>query len=106
MYRLPLGAVAYLALLCTMAAVIFAVLDFLRVRKSHRLLSGFHPPESISPEALPLPDGRADKQASGLGLYLCRLICDNLGHKISAESSVGKGTTVKIDISGKETVIE
>ena len=51
-------------------------------------------------------NGRRDKQASGLGLYLCRQICENLGHKISAESAVGEGTTVLIDVSRKKTVIE
>ena len=51
-------------------------------------------------------NGRRDRQASGLGLYLCRQICENLGHKISAESAVGEGTTVLIDVSRKKTVIE
>ena len=48
----------------------------------------------ISPEDLPRIfekgytgcNGRTDKKASGLGLYLCRRICDNLGHSIQAES--------------------
>lgn len=68
----------------------------------------------IAPEDLPRIfengytgcNGRRDRQASGLGLYLCRQICENLGHKISAESAVGEGTTVLIDVSRKKTVIE
>lgn len=43
--------------------------------------------------------GRADKKASGIGLYLCRRICNNLGHKISAESAPDVGTVIRIDLS-------
>ena len=63
----------------------------------------------IAPEDLPRifeqgftgRNGRDDKQASGLGLYLCRRVCKNLGHGISAESEPGKGTTVRLDLSRK-----
>lgn len=44
-------------------------------------------------------NGRSDKRASGIGLYLCRRICRNLGHDIKAESQVGEGTVIKIDLS-------
>lgn len=44
-------------------------------------------------------NGRLDKSASGIGLYLCRRICQNLSHRISAVSQVGAGTTVTIDLS-------
>lgn len=43
-------------------------------------------------------NGRTEKRASGLGLYLCRRICDGLGHPISIASVPGKGTTVSIDL--------
>lgn len=43
-------------------------------------------------------NGRMDKKASGIGLYLCKRICGNLGHKIWAESVVDKGTVIKIDL--------
>ncbi|MBO4915564.1 MAG: sensor histidine kinase [Oscillospiraceae bacterium] len=64
----------------------------------------------IAPEDLPRIfeqgytgyNGRADKQASGLGLYLCRRVCCNLGHGISAQSEPGKGTIVRIDLARKE----
>ena len=50
-------------------------------------------------------NGRSDKKASGIGLYLCRRICDNLGHRISARSSLDRGTCIEITFqekSGKE----
>lgn len=42
-------------------------------------------------------NGRLDKKASGIGLYLCKKIIDELGLAISIESMIGKGTTVMID---------
>ena len=61
----------------------------------------------IAPEDLPRIfekgftgyNGRTDKKASGLGLYLCKRICDNLGHKISVVSELDVGTAVMIDLS-------
>lgn len=41
-------------------------------------------------------NGRSDKKASGIGLYLCRRICKNLGHTISAQSSLDNGTCIRI----------
>lgn len=60
----------------------------------------------IAPEDLPRIfekgytgyNGRSDKKASGLGLHLCRRICANLGHAISAESTPGQGTTIHLDL--------
>ena len=43
-------------------------------------------------------NGRSDKKASGLGLYLSRRICGNLGYRIWASSSVGEGTAIYIDL--------
>ena len=68
----------------------------------------------ISPEDLPRifernytgVRGRADKKASGLGLYLCSRICKNLNHEITAESEVGRGTKIKIDLSTVKREIE
>lgn len=51
-------------------------------------------------------NGRMDKKASGIGLYLCKRICDNLGHSIKAESIVGIGTTMRIDLSQHKLEIE
>ncbi|MFU0826931.1 MAG: Histidine kinase domain-containing protein [Lachnoclostridium sp.] len=61
----------------------------------------------IAPEDLPRIcekgytgyNGRIDKRASGIGLYLTKQILTKLGHKISFESEIGKGTTVRIDMS-------
>lgn len=41
-------------------------------------------------------NGRSDKKASGIGLYLCRMILEKLGHGIAAESEPGKGTRLKL----------
>lgn len=51
-------------------------------------------------------NGRTDKKASGIGLYLCKRICTNLGHTISAFSSQGKGTIIKINLNQEKLCIE
>ena len=61
----------------------------------------------IAPEDLPRIfekgytgyNGRGDKKASGLGLYLCRRICQNLGHGIAARSTLDQGTEIAIDLN-------
>ena len=50
--------------------------------------------------------GRADRRASGLGLYLCKRVCDNLRHGISIESAPGAGTTVRIDFARRELPVD
>lgn len=47
-------------------------------------------------------NGRADKKATGLGLYLCRRVCRKLGHTITMDSRVGEGTTVTIGLARTE----
>lgn len=42
-------------------------------------------------------NGRSDKRATGIGLYLCRRICERLGNEISA-SSDASGTEIRIDL--------
>ena len=51
-------------------------------------------------------NGRADKKASGIGLYLCKQICNNLGHTITASSTVDAGTAVDIDLTQTKLEIE
>lgn len=51
-------------------------------------------------------NGRADRKASGIGLYLCRRICDNLGHSIKAESVPGHGTTIIIGLERDKLEVE
>lgn len=68
----------------------------------------------IAPEDLPRIfekgytgyNGRSDKKASGLGLYLCKCICDNLGNSITANSSLDSGTVIRIDLNREELKIE
>lgn len=68
----------------------------------------------IAPEDLPRifeagftgENGRTDKKATGLGLYLCRRICDNLGHRISAESTLGKGTKIYLNLQSDHLEVE
>ncbi|MDD7718031.1 MAG: ATP-binding protein, partial [Eubacteriaceae bacterium] len=43
--------------------------------------------------------GREDKKASGLGLYLCRRISDNLGHSISVTSVLGQGSIFTVHLT-------
>ena len=64
----------------------------------------------ISPEDLPRIcekgftgyNGRTDKRASGIGLYLTKQILTKLGHRISFESQIGKGTKVRIDMDSSK----
>ena len=51
-------------------------------------------------------NGRQDKRASGIGLYLCRRICDNLGHTLRCESEVGRGTRFTIGLEKREVLAE
>jgi hypothetical protein len=68
----------------------------------------------IGPEDLPRifengytgANGRKDQKASGIGLYFCRRICQNLGHTITVESTVGVGTTVDIDLAQRKMMME
>lgn len=68
----------------------------------------------IAPEDLPRIfekgytgyNGRRDKKASGIGLYLCRRICKNLGHTISANSSLDSGTVIRISLEQKKLEVE
>ena len=58
----------------------------------------------IAPEDLPRIaekgftglNGREDKRATGLGLYLCRRVLKSLSHKMEITSQVGKGTQVRL----------
>ena len=68
----------------------------------------------IAPEDLPRIfengftgyNGRSDKKASGIGLYLCRKICSRLNHKIIITSKVDVGTEVRIDLDRKILKVE
>ena len=68
----------------------------------------------IAPEDLPRLcergftgiNGRRDKKATGLGLYLCRRILHKLSHTITLESTVGKGTRVILGLESAELRVE
>ncbi len=51
-------------------------------------------------------NGRADKKATGLGLYLCKQTADRLGHKIGIRSQPGRGTEVWLDLTIRPRVVE
>lgn len=51
-------------------------------------------------------NGRTDKKASGIGLYLSRRICENLGHRIFVTSRPGYGTEMRLDLKNAELEIE
>ena len=44
-------------------------------------------------------NGRADNQASGIGLYLIKRVCGSLGYLISVKSEVGRGSVFTVDLS-------
>lgn len=58
----------------------------------------------IAPEDLPRVfecgftgcNGRTDKRATGIGLYLSKRVLTQLGHKIQLSSAIGQGTQVRI----------
>ncbi len=51
-------------------------------------------------------NGRTDKRASGIGLYLCRRICGKLGVEVSIVSELDKGTTVLLDLEQYKLKVE
>lgn len=66
----------------------------------------------ISPEDLPRIfergftgyNGRINKTSTGLGLYLCRRIMENLGHTININSQPEEGTLVKLGLKREKFV--
>jgi len=68
----------------------------------------------IAPEDLPRIfekgytgwNGRSDKKASGIGLYLCKRICKNLGYDITAHANADGGTVIEIDLEQSKLEIE
>ena len=51
-------------------------------------------------------NGRTDKRATGIGLYLCRRILEKLGHSITIASTPGAGTTVRIGLEQDALEVE
>lgn len=68
----------------------------------------------IAPEDLPRVfeqgytgyNGRGDKRATGLGLYLCKQVLTRLGHTISIQSEPGRGTRATVGLEHIQTCLE
>ena len=68
----------------------------------------------IAPEDLPRVfengytglNGRYDKRATGIGLYLCRRVMRKLGHGISITSTPGAGTAVRLALDSKPLKVD
>lgn len=68
----------------------------------------------IAPEDLPRLgergytgyNGREDKKSTGLGLYLCRRVCDKLGHRLVIESTPGAGTRAMVVFADRKNLYE
>ena len=68
----------------------------------------------IAPEDLPRvfergftgQNGRLDKKATGIGLYLCRRVTELLGHTLSIPSAPGKGTQVRVGLRRPDLTVE
>lgn len=51
-------------------------------------------------------NGRSDKKSTGLGLYLCKMILNKLGHTITINSIINKGTIVRINLENVNLKVE
>ena len=51
-------------------------------------------------------NGRVERKSTGIGLYLCKMAADKLGHKLSAESEPGKGSRFTIDLESYPLRVE
>ena len=51
-------------------------------------------------------NGRSKEASSGIGLYLCKRICDSLGVKLCIASEVAKGTSVYIGLTQDNVVFK
>ncbi len=75
-----------------------------RIQFSNRMLTVSDTGIGIAPEDLPRIfekgytglNGRREKKATGIGLYLCKRILTKLGHRLTITSQVGEGTTAAI----------
>ncbi len=51
-------------------------------------------------------NGRQEERSTGLGLYLCKRILDQLSHRLSLQSEPGRGTTVTIEFPQEDFILE
>ena len=68
---------------------------FLSVRDSGTGIA----PDTLSHVLDPSPMSGGQEARRGLGLYLCRRICADLGHSITVLSKQGEGTCVRLELS-------
>lgn len=95
-------------------AVKYTVKGCVTIRFTNQRLSVSDTGIGIAPEDLPRifekgytgMSGRAHQKSTGLGLYLCKQVCDKLGYRMDAVSEVGIGTTITIDLSKPAIAIE
>ena len=68
----------------------------------------------ISPEDVPRVfekgytgyNGREQQKSTGIGLYLCKQVTEQLGHSLELSSKVAEGTTVTIGIKRRDFLVE
>lgn len=95
-------------------AVKYTIKGHAQIKYENNILSVSDTGIGILPEDMPRifekgytgMSGRTDEKSTGLGMYLCKKVCDKLGHKISVKSEVGKGTSIFIDLSREKFDIE
>ena len=88
-------------------AVKYTVKGGVSIRFENNILSVRDTGIGIAPEDLPRifekgftgMSGRTNSKSTGLGLYLCKTVCDKLGHKLYAESEIGNGSCFFVDLS-------
>lgn len=51
-------------------------------------------------------NGRLERKSTGIGLYLCKMVTERLGHGITVTSRPGQGTLVRLDLSRGRRVVE
>ena len=51
-------------------------------------------------------NGRTERKSTGIGLYLCKQVCERLCHGITVTSRPGQGTLVRLDLSRGKRVVE
>ena len=51
-------------------------------------------------------NGRTERKSTGIGLYLCKMVCERLCHGIPVTSRPGQGTLVRLDLSRGKRVVE
>ena len=51
-------------------------------------------------------NGRAGQKSTGIGLYLCRRVSEQLNHDLTIVSRPGQGTIARLDLSRKARTME